>query len=154
MLTGATCFSGIGAPELGGEDFSWQWLAEFDKSPARILAARFPDVPNLGDVTAADFIERAKALGPLDLLVGGPPCQAFSFAGLRQSLADDRGNLSLRFVEIAHAIRPRNLLVENVPGWPLKAANGKPFHVIKRERDELISLLALIIIFRGGSSCE
>jgi DNA (cytosine-5)-methyltransferase 1 len=155
QFTAATCFSGIGAPELGGAGlFDFKWCAEIEPTPAAILAARFgasspvfmpspedPDLDektrkerlaaikavsdikggngprNLGDVSNDKFIEEALSLGDIDLLVGGPPCQAFSFAGLRQSLLDDRGNLSLRFVEIAHAIRPRILLVENVPGW-------------------------------------
>lgn len=116
-LTAASCFSGIGAPELGGPEFDWKWCAEIEKFPAAVLAQRFPESINLGDVTADDFLQNASRFGKLDLLVGGPPCQAFSVAGLRKSLDDDRGNLSLRFLEIAHAIRPRNLLVENVPGW-------------------------------------
>lgn len=116
-LTAASCFSGIGAPELGGPEFDWKWCAEIEKFPAAVLAQRFPESINLGDVTADDFLQNASRFGKLDLLVGAPPCQSFSIAGLRKSLDDDRGNLSLRFLEIAHAIRPRNLLVENVPGW-------------------------------------
>jgi DNA (cytosine-5)-methyltransferase 1 len=116
-MKAASCFSGIGAPELGGPQFDWVWCAEVEKFPSAVLAARFPHSVNLGDVTADDFLQRASAFGPLDLLVGGPPCQDFSVAGLRAGTAGDRGNLSLRFMEIAHAIRPRNLLVENVPGW-------------------------------------
>lgn len=116
-LRAASCFSGIGAPELGGPQFDWQWHAEIEKFPAAVMEARFPGSTNLGDVTADDFLQRASAFGRLDLLVGGPPCQDFSVAGLRAGVAGDRGNLSLRFMEIAHAIRPRNLLVENVPGW-------------------------------------
>lgn len=116
-LRAASCFSGIGAPELGGPQFNWLWHAEIEKFPAAVMAARFPDSTNLGDVTADDFLQRASAFGPLDMLVGGPPCQDFSVAGLRAGVTGDRGNLSLRFMEIAHAIRPRNLLVENVPGW-------------------------------------
>ncbi len=116
-LRAASCFSGIGAPELGGPQFTWLWHAEIEKFPAAVMEARFPDSTNLGDVTADDFLQRASAFGRLDLLVGGPPCQDFSVAGLRAGVAGDRGNLSLRFMEIAHAIRPRNLLVENVPGW-------------------------------------
>lgn len=116
-MKAASCFSGIGAPELGGPQFDWVWCAEVEKFPSAVLAARFPHSVNLGDVTADDFLQRASAFGPLDLLVGGPPCQDFSVAGLRAGVAGDRGNLSLRFMEIAHAIRPRNLLVENVPGW-------------------------------------
>lgn len=116
-MKAASCFSGIGAPELGGPQFDWLWHAEIEKFPAAVMAERFPGSTNLGDVTADDFLQRASAFGPLDLLVGGPPCQDFSVAGLRAGVAGDRGNLSLRFIEIAHAIRPRNLLVENVPGW-------------------------------------
>lgn len=117
MLKAASCFSGIGAPELGGPQFEWLWHAEIEKFPSAVMDARFPDSVNLGDVTADDFLQRASAFGKLDMLVGGPPCQDFSVAGLRAGVAGDRGNLSLRFMEIAHAIRPRNLLVENVPGW-------------------------------------
>jgi DNA (cytosine-5)-methyltransferase 1 len=109
-------FSGIGGAELALPEAEWLWCAEIEAFPSDVLAQRFGHA-NLGDVLAPDFIDRAKALGPLDLLCGGPPCQAFSVAGNRLSMADPRGNLSLRFVQVAHAIRPRNLLVENVPGW-------------------------------------
>src|SRR3546814_5471489 len=68
------------APELGGPQFQWLWHAEIEKFPAAVMAARFPDSVNLGDVTADDFLQRASAFGPLDLLVGGPPCQDFSVA--------------------------------------------------------------------------
>jgi DNA (cytosine-5)-methyltransferase 1 len=112
----ASCFSGIGGAELALPEADWLWCAEIEPFPSAVLAQRFGH-PNLGDVLAADFIDRALAFGPLDLLCGGPPCQAFSIAGNRLSMADPRGNLSLRFVQVAHAIRPRNLLVENVPGW-------------------------------------
>lgn len=116
-LTAASCFSGIGAPELGGPEFDWKWCAEIEKFPAAVLAQRFPESINLGDVTADDFLQNASRFGKLDLLVGGPPCQAFSVAGLRNSMDDPRGNLSLRWVQINHAIRPRNSITENVPGW-------------------------------------
>jgi DNA (cytosine-5)-methyltransferase 1 len=98
-------------------NWDWRWCAEIEKFPSAVMAARHPDSVNLGDVTADDFMQRASSFGQIDVLAGGPPCQAFSVAGLRKSMEDDRGNLSLRFVKIAHAIRPRNLLVENVPGW-------------------------------------
>ncbi len=116
-LRAASCFSGIGAPEVAMPNWDWRWCAEIEKFPSAVMAARHPDSVNLGDVTADDFMQRASSFGQIDVLAGGPPCQAFSVAGLRKSMEDDRGNLSLRFVKIAHAIRPRNLLVENVPGW-------------------------------------
>lgn len=115
-MTGATMFSGIGAPEVALPEINWLWHAEIEKFPSAVMAARHPGSVNLGNVSADDFIERALRFGPLDLLVGGPPCQAFSVAGLRQSLADDRGNMTLRFVEVIRAISPRYVLFENVPG--------------------------------------
>lgn len=71
---------------------------------------------NWGDFTKIDI----KTLGRVDILAGGTPCQAFSVAGLRQSLADARGNLSLEFVRLAHELSAnnglRNVIWENVVG--------------------------------------
>ena len=116
-MRGATCFSGIGAPEMGLPECNWIWHAEIEPFPSAVMAARHPTSVNLGDVLAADFIERALAMGPLDIMAGGPPCQGFSIAGLRGGLSDPRGNLTLRWVQILHAIQPRNAITENVLGW-------------------------------------
>lgn len=115
-MKAASCFSGIGAPELGGPQFDWVWCAEVEKFPSAVLAKRFPQSVNLGDVTADDFLQRASAFGPLDLLVGGPPCQSFSLAGLRKGMADPRGNLTLRYLAIIDALKPTFAVFENVPG--------------------------------------
>lgn len=64
--------------------------------------------------------------GPIDLLVGGTPCQSFSVAGLRRGLADPRGNLALRFVQLAQATGARWLVWENVPGV-LSSGGGRDF---------------------------
>lgn len=116
-VKGGTMFSGIGAPECSAPWVDWRWCAEIEAFPAAVHATRFPHIPNLGDVLADDFLDRANALGPLDVLVGGPPCQAFSIAGLRRSLDDARGNLTLRWVQVIHAVDPRWAVTENVPGW-------------------------------------
>jgi len=115
-MTGATMFSGILAPEVALPEIGWRWCAEIEPFCRALIKERHPGLPNLGDVMADDFIERASALGPLDLLVAGSPCQAFSVAGNRNSLNDSRGNLTLRLVEVVHAIEPRYLVWENVPG--------------------------------------
>lgn len=115
-MKAASMFSGIGGAECALPEAEWVWCAEIEPFPSAVLEQRFGHI-NLGDVLADDFIDRARAQGPLDLLCGGPPCQAFSVAGNRLSMADPRGNLSLRFVQVLHAIRPRNAAVENVPGW-------------------------------------
>ena len=102
----------------------WEPLAfsEIEPFPRAVLQHNYPDVPLHGDFTKLrdeDWIVDA------DILVGGTPCQAFSVAGLRNSLSDERGNLSLEFVRLADAIdavrfgagrEPCVIVWENVPG--------------------------------------
>jgi DNA (cytosine-5)-methyltransferase 1 len=87
-----------------------------------VLAHHYPDVPCHGDFTTigADQYE------PIDLLVGGTPCQSFSIAGLRGGLDDDRGNLALEFLRLAQRTRPKWLVWENVPGV-LSSNGGRDF---------------------------
>lgn len=119
-MTGATLFSGIGAPECALPEIDWRWCAEIEPFPAAVHAHRFPGVRNLGDVTKVDWSQ----VEPVDLIVADSPCQAFSVAGLRKSLNDARGNLTLELVHAVNAIRPRFLLWENVPGVLSTADNA------------------------------
>ena len=107
--------SGIEAASVAWHGFGWEPVAfaEVAAFPSAVLAHRFPEVPNLGDLTK---IDGASLKGRLDLIVGGTPCQAFSISGLRQSLSDARGNLTLKFVELCDAANPSLVLWENVPG--------------------------------------
>ena len=116
--------SGIGAPETAAPGVQWLWSAEVERFPSRVLADRHLGSMNLGDITTADFIDKARAFGHLNLLVAGTPCQAFSVAGHRRSLEDARGNLTLRFVEVVDAIEPDAVLWENVPGVLSTADNA------------------------------
>jgi len=111
----ASVCSGIEAPSAAWHPLGWKpvFFSEIEKFPSRVLAHHYPDVPNLGDMTR---IDGAAWRGKLDVLIGGTPCQAFSVAGKRESLADDRGNLSLIFCELIHAIDPLCVVWENVPG--------------------------------------
>ncbi|MGH8464710.1 MAG: DNA cytosine methyltransferase, partial [Pseudomonas sp.] len=110
--------SGIEAASVAWHPLGWRAVAfsEIEKFPSAVLAHHYPDVPNLGDFTKIDV----GTLGRVDILAGGTPCQAFSVAGLRQSLADARGNLSLEFVRLAHELADnnglRNVVWENVVG--------------------------------------
>jgi DNA-cytosine methyltransferase len=115
-LRAASCFSGIGAPEVAMPNWDWLWCAEIEKFPSAVMAARHPDSVNLGDVTADDFMQRASSFGQLDVLCAGSPCQSFSVAGLRKGMDDPRGNLTLRLLAIVDATKPKCLLWENVPG--------------------------------------
>lgn len=108
--------SGIEAASVAWPQWQPVAFSEIEKFPAAVLAHHYPAVPNLGDFTKIDTTE----LGRVDILCGGTPCQAFSVAGSRQSLADARGNLTLAFVELAHELAAgnglRNAVWENVPG--------------------------------------
>ena len=62
MTTFATLCSGIGVPELAFADLGWRavWCAEIEPLPVALLLDRFPDTPNLGDITADDFLEKSR----------------------------------------------------------------------------------------------
>jgi DNA (cytosine-5)-methyltransferase 1 len=126
MKFGSVC-SGIEAASVAWTPLGWQaaWLAEIEKFPCEVLKHHYPDVPNLGDMTKLPNMILSGQVEAPDLFCGGTPCQAFSVAGLRQSLDDARGNLSLIFCEIANAIDqvrsvqqsdPCIVFWENVPG--------------------------------------
>lgn len=85
-------FSGIEAASVAWEPLGWRpaAFAEVDPFASAVLEARFPQVRNLGDVTQ---FRKWPDLGPINLLVGGSPCQAFSVAGLQHGLADPRLSL-------------------------------------------------------------
>lgn len=117
--------SGIEAATVAWHPLGWSpvGFAEIEAFPSAVLAERYGSnmpgeplasngVPNHGDFTTL-----IDAPPDCDLLVGGTPCQAFSIAGQRRSLEDERGNLTLQFVRLAHAIRSLRWVVwENVPG--------------------------------------
>lgn len=114
----------IEAASVAWHPFGWRPVAfsEIEPFPRAVLAHRWPGVPLHGDFTtigAADY-------GPIDLLVGGTPCQSFSVAGLRAGLADERGNLALEFLRLADRKRPRWVFWENVPGV-LSQDGGRAF---------------------------
>jgi DNA (cytosine-5)-methyltransferase 1 len=113
MIYGSVC-SGIEAASVAWEPLGWRasFFSEIEKFPRAVLAARWPEVKCHGDFTTI----QAGDYDPIDLLVGGTPCQDFSIAGLRAGITGDRGNLTLEFVRLAARLRPRWIVWENVPG--------------------------------------
>ena len=101
---GSIC-SGIEAASVAWEPLGvkFDWFSEIAPFPSRILAERYPLIPNLGDMTnIPEMIIQGKITAP-DLICGGTPCQAFSLAGWKNGLNDDRGNLTLKFVDIVES---------------------------------------------------
>lgn len=101
---GSIC-SGIEAASVAFEPLGLKvkWFSEIAEFPSKVLKDKFPEVDNLGDMnTIPDKILKKEIMAP-DMICGGTPCQAFSFAGLQNGLNDDRGNLTLKFVDIIEA---------------------------------------------------
>ena len=127
-------FSGIEAATVAWEPLGWEPLcfAEFDEFPSAVLAERYPNVPNVGDVTKVKW---KKYRGKCDLVVGGSPCQSFSIAGKREGLQGESG-LMFEYIRAVREIRPRWFLWENVPG-ALSSEGGEAFRQLLSEMDKL-----------------
>lgn len=132
MKYGSVC-SGIEAATAAWGPLGWEavFFSEIEKFPRAVLKHHYPDVPLHGDFTTIQDGD----YGPIDLLVGGTPCQSFSIAGKRAGLDDPRGNLALEFLKLARRTRPRWLLFENVPGM-LSSDRGRDFGTFTRAVSE------------------
>lgn len=108
-------FSGIEAVTVAWSSLGWKvvGLSETDTHACRVLSYRFPAVTNYGD--AKEFKTWDIKPGSIDVIVGGPPCQSWSIAGLRRGLDDERGRLVLVFLEMVEVFRPTWFAFENVP---------------------------------------
>lgn len=128
-------FSGVEAATLAWEPLGWEPVAfsEIEPFPCAVLAERWPDVPNLGDITKINWKEEID--GAIDLVVGGSPCQSFSVAGKREGLKGASG-LMFEYIRCVQELRPRWFLWENVPG-ALTSEDGGAFGQLLSEMDEL-----------------
>jgi DNA (cytosine-5)-methyltransferase 1 len=118
--------SGMEAASIAFEPLGWKAVGfcEIDPYASAVLAHRFPNTPNYGDLT--QHTQWPISNGDVDLIIGGPPCQAFSVAGLRRGLADPRGNLTLTYLGLVDRLRPEWVIYENVPGL-LSVDGGRTF---------------------------
>lgn len=123
-------FSGIEAASVAFAPLGWEPVAfsEIDPFPSAVLGYRYPDIPNLGDITKVDW---KKYKGKADLVVGGSPCQSFSIAGKREGLEGESG-LMFEFIRCVREVRPRWFLWENVPG-ALSSEGGAAFGQLLHE---------------------
>ncbi|AZA08728.1 DNA cytosine methyltransferase [Corynebacterium pseudopelargi] len=117
-------FSGYGGLDLAVEHVfgaTPAWFVEFDEAPSKILAHHWPDVPNLGDVTKIDWSK----VEPVDIIIGGSPCQDLSAAGKRAGMTEGtRSNLWVNMRQAIDQLRPRYVIWENVQGALSAAATS------------------------------
>lgn len=136
-------FSGIEAASCAWEDLDLSpvLFSEIDPYPASVLKYHYPSVPNVGDITKVDWSEYS---GKIDLIVGGSPCQSFSYAGKREGL-NGESRLMFEYIRAIQEVCPRWLIWENVPGV-LSSGKGNDFRFLLNSLAELGYSLAWRIL--------
>jgi len=116
-------FSGAMGLDLGLEQAGVSTLltSEIDKACRQTISMNRPNIGMIGDIrdyTKDKILEMSglSSFEEVDVIAGGPPCQAFSTAGKRKGFEDERGNVFLHFLDLILAIRPKFVIVENVRG--------------------------------------
>lgn len=123
-LTSVDLFAGAGGTALGLENAGIKHVAlnEWDKSASATLRLNRPDWNVIeGDIADVDFSEY---IGKIDIVEGGFPCQAFSYAGKKMGFEDARGTLFYEFARVVKEIQPKVAIGENVKGL-LTHDNGR-----------------------------
>lgn len=117
-------FSGYGGLEMGVSSVlggTTAWVSDIDPGACKILAHRYPGVPNMGDISKVDW----SAVEPVDVITGGFPCQDVSHAGKRAGLKPDtRSGLWSQMAYAIDTLRPRLVVAENVRGLLSAEAHG------------------------------
>lgn len=129
-------FTGAMGLDLGLEDAGLETIlaCEFDKWSRATISHNKPDLPLLGDIwnCSSESIREAAGLSDtddIDVIAGGPPCQAFSTAGSRKGFEDIRGNVFLHFIDLSMKLRPKYLVLENVRGLLSAALKHRPLNL-------------------------
>ncbi|PZT88204.1 MAG: DNA (cytosine-5-)-methyltransferase [Gordonia sp. (in: high G+C Gram-positive bacteria)] len=124
-------FSGYGGLDLAVEhvfNAETVWFSELDEPVARVFSRHWHDAPNLGDITAIDWTR----VEPVDILIGGFPCQDVSTVGKRAGLAPGtRSGLWAHMAAAIDALQPEWVVIENVRGLLSSPATRPP-----AERDD------------------
>lgn len=134
--TGIELFAGAGGLALGLEEagIEGKLFVEFDQRACETLRENRPDWNVVeDDVANVDFSEYK---GKIDVVSGGAPCQAFSYAGKRLGFGDTRGTLFAEFARCVREVQPKMFLFENVKGL-LSHDKGRTFKTIKHEFESL-----------------
>ena len=155
-LTHGSLFTGYGGLDLaanaafGSETI---WTSDINPGASRIIASRFPGVPNLGDITQVDWSTVARP----DILSGGSPCQDLSTAGARAGMVDGtRSNLWVAMREAIAHLEPTYVVWENVRGalsaraesdlgWTEGLLDGRPQEVLPKKEDPALRALGRVL---------
>lgn len=143
-------FSGAGGLDIGFDraGFKTAVAVELDPSCCDTLRTNMPDLPiinrSITEVSAAEILEAGNLeVGEAALVIGGPPCQSFSLAGMRKGLDDDRGKLLFEFVRIVRETIPKGFVLENVKGltnWD----KGRAMNLLIEELSKPIELNGVV----------
>ncbi len=163
-LVALSFFSGAMGLDLGMEQEGIKPLlaCEIDKEIRKTIHANKPEIALIGDIrdyNAEKILEYARLPKnqQIDIIYGGPPCQAFSTAGKRKGFEDERGNVFLTFIDLAINLNPTYIVLENVRGlfsakFPLSVETepikgGALFYIISKfeERDIRFPLSFIIL---------
>lgn len=131
MTTVGSLFTGYGGLDMGvamalDPDARIAWTSDVEKGPCRLAQVRWPDTPNLGDITAINWDE----VEPVDIICGGSPCQDLSLAGKRAGMASGtRSGLWESMAAAVETIRPRLVVWENVLG----AISARAYSTVESE---------------------
>lgn len=118
MTTIGSLFTGYGGLDMGvamavDPDARVAWTSDVEPGPCKLAATRWPDTPNIGDITQINWDE----VEPVDIICGGSPCQDLSLAGKRAGMATGtRSGLWESMAAAVETIRPRLVVWENVQG--------------------------------------
>ena len=111
LFDGMSC--GQIALNRAGIKYDTYFASEVDKYAIKVAQANYPNTVQIGDVTQVDHTRLP--FGGIDLLMGGSPCQGFSFAGKQLNFDDPRSKLFFEFVRLKDELKPKYFLMENVP---------------------------------------
>ena len=114
-LTVGSLFAGIGGFDLAAEWMGWRtiWVSEIDPYASAVLAHRFPEAPNLGDITKIDW----SVVETPDVMCGGFPCVEVSSAGKKRGIHHGASSLWKEYIRAVETLRPPYLVLEN--SWML-----------------------------------
>lgn len=157
-LKALSFFSGCMGLDIGLEKEGIKVLlaCEIDSAARKTIETNRPDMALIGDIrdySASEIREKAglSSGDEIDVIVGGPPCQAFSSAGKRQGFNDERGNVFLTFIDLIIELKPRFAVIENVRGLlsaPLKhrphEMRGKNFPPLSQDEQRGGALLFIV----------